>query len=116
LGIEVKPERPHDRFIGPLPTRGPWTAVGLGSGPFFAILGLSALCFALVPTPVWADPHGEHFWRLTLSYALIPAAVAIALRTERPFPIGRWVAASALLALVKLVVTALLLIGVVAVG
>jgi hypothetical protein len=111
----VTRDRPPTRFFGPLPTRGPWTAVGLGAGGFFGILALAVLAFALVGGPVWADPRGAHFVRLAVSYALIPLAVAFVLRRERPFPLGRVVAASALLALVKLVLTALLLVAVVAV-
>lgn len=107
---------PRPPLVGPLPTSGPWTTVGLRGRQFFAILALSVLCFALAPRPVWTDPHGAHFWRLTLSYALIPPAVAVALRRLRPFPFGRWLAGSALIALVKLVLTALLLVAVVAAG
>lgn len=90
--------------------------MGLTATQFWVILGLATLCFALAGGPVWRDPRGEHFWRLTLSYLLIPLAVAVAMRRTRPFPLGRFLAASMLVALVKLVVTALLLVALVAVG
>ena len=96
-------------FFGPLPSRGPWSAVGLTRLQFFVILGLSVACFMLIGGPVWRPARGEHFLRIGLSYALIPPAVALAFRHEHPFPIARTLAASAVIALVKLVVTALLL-------
>jgi hypothetical protein len=97
------------RFIGPLPTRGPWTAVGLPRGSFLAILVLSVAAFALIGGPVWRDVHGDHFARIALSYALIVPLVGIAFRRVRPFPLGTAFAAVVLIALVKLVVTAALL-------
>ncbi len=101
-------------LVGPLPTHGLWTAVGLTRGQFFAILGVAVGCFVLLGGPVWVHPRGEHLARIALSYAVIPPAVAWALRRQRPFPVGRAVAASALIALVKLVATTLLLLAVVA--
>ena len=100
-------------LFGPLPTLGVWTAVGLTRGQFFAILGFSVACFALVGGPVWEHARGAHFVRITVSYGVILPAVALALSRERPFPTGRVFAASALIALAKLVVTALLLAGLV---
>ena len=96
-------------FVGPLPTRGPWTAVGLGRGQFFAILALSIACFAVAGGPIWRQPHGGHLGRILLSYAIIVPAVALALRREHPFPVARVVVASALIALMKLLATTLLL-------
>jgi hypothetical protein len=97
------------RLIGALPTRGPWTAVGLSRGWFLGILALSLVGFAFIGGPVWLDPRGRHFDRITMSYLIIPAATALALRHVRPFPFGRLVAATVMLALIKLVVTAALL-------
>jgi hypothetical protein len=87
-----------------------WTAVGLTRGQFLAVLVLSVACFAFLGGPVWAHPRGQHFARIGVSYALIPVAVGWVFRRERPFPIGRWIVASTVLALVKLVLTALLLV------
>ena len=91
------------RLVGPLPTTGPWTAVGLTRAEFFAILGLSVLGFVVIGGPVWRQPHGSHFVRIVASYGLIVPIVALVLRREHPFPAGRVLAASALLALAKLV-------------
>lgn len=101
------------RLFGPLPTRGIWTAVGLSRGQFLAILTLSVACFAFIGGAVWVHPRGDHFLRIGLSYAVIVPAVAFAMRHERPFPLGRALVAIALIALIKLVVTALLLIALV---
>ena len=89
--------------------RGPWTAVGLSRGWFFAILALSLVGFVFIGGPIWMDPRGRHFGRITMSYLVIPAATAVAFRRHRPFPFGRFVAATAMLSLIKLVVTAALL-------
>ncbi len=96
-------------LIGPLPTRGLWTAVGLSRGPFLGILAVAVACFVLVGGPVWRDPHGDHFVRIALSYAVIVPLVVLAFRGRRPFPVGCATAAVLTIALVKLVVTALLL-------
>ena len=96
-------------LVGPLPTEGLWTAVGLRRGTFLGILAVAVGCFVLVGGPVWRDPHGDHFARITLSYAVIVPLVGLAFRRHRPFPIGQATAAIALIALVKLVVTAVLL-------
>ena len=99
-------------LIGPLPTHGPWTAVGMSRGWFFAVLGLSVLAFVLIGGPVWRHPHDGHLVRITVSYLMIVPLVGAALRRERPFPFGRLAVASAVIALMKLVLTALLLASV----
>jgi len=96
-------------LVGPLPTQGLWTAVGLPRGRFLVILATAVLAFVLIGGPVWRDPHGDHLARIALSYAVIVPLVVLALRRQQPFPIGQAVAAIATIALVKLVVTALLL-------
>jgi hypothetical protein len=78
-------------------------------GPFFAILGIAVLSFVVIGGPVWRDPHGDHFARIALSYAVIVPLVGLAFRRRRPFPTGQALAAIAVIALVKLVVTAALL-------
>jgi hypothetical protein len=97
------------RFIGPLPTTGPWTAVGLSRTEFLTILGLSVVGFVVIGGPVWRQPQAGHFGRIVLSYGLIVPLVAVVLRREHPYPTGRVLAASALIALAKLIVTTLLL-------
>jgi hypothetical protein len=96
-------------LVGPLPVRGPWTAVGLSRGQFLAILTVAILAFAFIGGPVWRDVRGDHFARIVLSYAAIVPLVGLALRDRRPFPLGQAVAAVATIALVKLVATAVLL-------
>ena len=96
-------------LVGPLPTRGPWSAVGLSRGWFLATLAIATGCFLLIGGPVWRNPHGDHFLRIVLSYAIIVPLVALAFVRRRPFPVGSVLAAIAVIALVKLVVTAGLL-------
>lgn len=103
-------------LVGPLPTEGVWTAVGLPRGQFLAILAAAVLAFIAIGGPVWRDPHGDHFLRISLSYAVIVPLVALAFRRRRPFPLGQAVAAVAVIALVKLVATAVLLAALALVG
>ena len=102
-------------LVGPLPVRGPWTAVGLSRAQFLATLAVATAAFVFIGGPVWRDVRGDHFERIALSYAVIVPLVGIALRHRRPFPFGQAVAAIATIALVKLVATAVLL-GVLALG
>jgi hypothetical protein len=99
------------RFFGAFPERGIWTALGLSRAQFFAILGGSIALFAFVGGPVWTHVRDSHFARITVSYGAIPIAVAVALHRNgkaRPLTI---VVASAVVALLKLVATAALLVG-----
>jgi hypothetical protein len=100
-------------LVGPLPTHGPWSAVGLSRGWFFATLAIATGAFLMIGGPVWRDPHGDHFLRISLSYAVIVPLVVLGFARRRPFPIGSALAAIAVLALAKLVLTASLL-GVIA--
>ncbi len=97
-------------LFGPLPIHGVWTAVGLTRGQFVAILALSVALFVLVGGPVWTRLHDSHFTRLLVSYAAIPPAVWVALRRNGAARPATVFAASAVVALVKLVVTAGLLV------
>jgi hypothetical protein len=101
----------HAPFFGALPERGPWTAVGLTRGQFAAILGLSVGLFVFVGGPVWMHVRDHHFARIVVSYgAIVPATAAALQRNGR----ARWplvVGASAVVAAVKLVVTAALLVA-----
>jgi hypothetical protein len=99
------------RFFGPLPERGPWTAVGLTRAQFAGILGLSILLFLLVDGPVWEHVRDRHFRRITISYAAIPLAVAWALARNGSLRPHLVLGASAVIALLKLVLTAGLLIA-----
>jgi len=99
-------------LFGPLPTHGIWTALELTRNQFLFILGLSVVCFVFIGGPLWLHARQSHFWRINLSYAVIPLAVAAALHRNgkaRPVPI---VVATVVIALVKLVVTAMLLVAI----
>jgi hypothetical protein len=98
------------RFLGPLPERGVWTAAGLGRGHFLAILALSVALFLFVDGPLWAHLHDRHLLRIAVSYGVIPPAVAVALHRRGTLGPLVLVTASAVVALVKLVLTAGILI------
>ena len=98
-------------LFGPLPARGIWTPLGLSRRQFCAILGLSLALFLAVGGPLWSHLHDRHFWRLTLSYGIIPPAVAAALLRNGRVRLLPTIVASAVLALVKLVLTAGLLVA-----
>jgi hypothetical protein len=97
-------------FFGSLPDRGLWTAVGLRRGQFGAILGVSVTLFVFVGGPVWTHLHDGHFMRLAVSYGVIPPAVVLALGRNGSIDLARVLGASAVIALVKLLVTAGLLV------
>jgi hypothetical protein len=97
-------------FFGPLPRRGIWSAVDLTRDQFLAILTLSLLLFVFVDGPIWSHAHASHFWRIAWSYLAIPAAVALALLRNGKLGLAPLVVGSAVLSLVKLVLTAILLV------
>ena len=66
--------------------------------------------FLFIGGPVWVHTHERHFWRIGLSYGAIPFAVALALYRNRSLRLGSFVAGSAVIALLKLVATAGLLV------
>jgi hypothetical protein len=106
--VDPSPARPP--LFGPLPERGIWTPLGLSRAQFLGILALSVLLFVVVGGPVWRHVHDSHFTRIAVSYAVIPACVCAALawnRTARPALV---LGASAVLAALKLVLTAALLL------
>jgi hypothetical protein len=97
-------------FFGSLPERGLWTAVGLTRGQFATILGLSVALFVLVDGPLWAHLRDGHTTRIAVSYGVIPPAVALALHRNRSARLPLVLGASAVIALVKLLLTAALLV------
>jgi hypothetical protein len=108
----ASPPAAGSAFFGGLPVRGIWTALGLGRGQFFAILALSVGLFVAVGGPVWMHSHASHLLRIGISYGVIPPAVALALWRNRRLRVGLLLGASAVLALIKLVLTALLLMAI----
>ena len=99
-------DRRRGPLFAPLPVDGVWTSVGLSRGQFFLILVASSLLFLLWGEPLWKDPRGAHLGRLVASYAFIPVACAAALAWNRKLTIPTLSAASAVIALLKLLVTA----------
>ena len=69
------------------------------------------MLFVFVDGPVWRHVHASHFRRITVSYGVIPIAVAAALLCNRRARLRLVLGASAVLALVKLVLTAGLLVA-----
>ncbi|MGH3056419.1 MAG: hypothetical protein ACRDL7_15705, partial [Gaiellaceae bacterium] len=95
-------------LFGPLPTRGIWTAVDLSRNQFVLILALSVMLFLFINGPLWVHARESHFWRINLSYAIIPVAVTVAMYRNGKARVVPIVVASAVIALVKLVMTAVL--------
>lgn len=93
-------------FLGSLPAAGPWNAVGLSRGQFLGILLVSLAVFFFLGGPVWAHLRESHFARIGVSYAVIPVMVGIAQWRGGTLRPGLFLGASALLAAVKLVLTA----------
>jgi hypothetical protein len=100
-------------LFGPLPTRGIWTALDLSRAQFLLIVIASVAAFVFIGGPVWAHARESHFWRIGLSYAVIPVSVAAALRRNGKMRLTRIVVGSAVIALIKLVLTAALLVAIV---
>jgi hypothetical protein len=98
------------RFFGGLPERGPWTAVGLTRAQFLGILALAIALFVFVGGPVWTHVHDRHFARITVSYGVIPLAALAAQRRNGAVRPALVVGATVVIALVKLVLTAGLLV------
>jgi hypothetical protein len=97
-------------FFGPLPTRGIWTALALTRDQFLLILAVSIALFLFIGGPVWRHLHDSHFERIVLSYAFIPPATAAALSRNGKARLLAIVVAGAVLSLIKLVLTAGLLV------
>ena len=101
---------PPPRFFGALPEHGIWTTVGLRRGQFLAVLGVSIGLFVFVGGPLWAHVHDHHLARIAVSYGAIPVGVALALRANGTLRPALVVGGSAMIALLKLVLTAALLL------
>lgn len=102
--VRETPTRP--RLFAPLPVSGPWTALGLGRGQFFAILIGACLIYLFVGGPLWSHLRQNDFVRIVVSYSAIPIAVALAQRSNGKLRLSTWFAASSVIAALKLLVTA----------
>lgn len=96
-------------FFGAFPSIGIWTGLGLSRGEFLLILFGSLLLFVFVGGPAWTHLRDPHFLRIGVSYAFIPLAVGATYLRHRDRRIALALAASAVIALIKLVLTALAL-------
>ena len=99
-------------MFGPLPTRGIWTSLDLTRGQFLFIIALSIGLFLFIDGPLWMHAHESHFWRIVLSYLAIPIAVTAALYRNHKARLVTVVVASIVVGLVKLVLTALILVAI----
>jgi hypothetical protein len=106
----VRNESERTPFFGPLPTRGIWTALGLTRGQFFLILTVSVAMFLFLYGPLWLHTHESHFGRIVWSYLVILPMSWAALYRNGKAHIGTIVAASVVIGLVKLVLTAVILV------
>ncbi len=99
-------------FVSPLPATGPWTSLGLTRAAFFAVLLGSSLMFLVVPSPLWTHLRDGHFTRLAVSYAVIPAAIATLLALDGRLTMGLLLRGTLVLALLKLVLTTVLMMAI----
>jgi hypothetical protein len=100
----------HGRLLGSFPKDGIWTSVGMTRGQFLGVIAVSTALFVLIDGPVWRHLRDSHLSRIMWSYAMIPPAVAVALYLNRKPRLGLLVAASVVIGLVKLVLTAVILV------
>ena len=93
-------------LFGSFPSRGIWNAVGLGRGDFLGILLAAVAVYAFLGGPIWRRLGEDDFVRIATSYALIPAAVALAQWARGTLRPSLFLGGSAVIAALKLVVTA----------
>jgi hypothetical protein len=94
-----------------IPERGIWTVVGLGRGQFFAILLVSIFLFLVLDGPAWRHLRESHTKRIIASYGVIPVLVWVAQWKNQTLGLRFWLEAFLLIALVKFIVTAVLLVA-----
>lgn len=100
----------REPLFAPLPVHGIWDAVDLSRAQFLVILSVSVLAFSFVGGPVWTHARESHFWRLGISYAIIPPLVLLAQwRGKRASWMGFFLGTT-VISLIKLVLTASLLV------
>jgi hypothetical protein len=111
LPFEKNRRQISEPFFGSLPTDGIWSSVGLTRAQFLWLIALSTALFVFIDGPLWEHLRDTHFNRILFSYAFIPPAVAAALRYNGKL---RWmllVAATVMVGLVKLLLTAVVLVA-----
>ncbi|MEW6268708.1 MAG: hypothetical protein AB1689_05350 [Thermodesulfobacteriota bacterium] len=98
----------RERLFAPLPVHGPWTMLQLSRTQFLLILAAACALYAFAGGPLWRHLGDNDFLRIAVSYAIIPPAVALALHRNRALRVSTWLAASGVIAALKLLLTALL--------
>ena len=104
-----KPAPRSNAFFGAFPSLGIWTPLGLSRLQFFLVLAGSIAAFTFLGGPAWRHLRDPHLLRISVSYAVIPLGVAGAYVYNRDRRLALALAATAVIALIKLVATALLL-------
>lgn len=94
-----------------VPEKGIWDAVGLKRCQFFGILILAVLMFLFLGGAAWNALEGAHTLRIGMSYLIIPILVAGAQWHNGSLRFRPWVEGSLLIGVIKLIVTALLFVG-----
>jgi hypothetical protein len=97
-------------LVGLVPKDGIWTAVGMTRGQFLGVIAVSTALFVLIDGPVWQHLRDSHLSRILWSYMMIPPAVAGFLYLNGRTRLGLLVAATVVIGLVKLVLTAVILV------
>ncbi len=101
---------PREPLFAPLPVHGIWDSAELSRTQFLVILIASVAVFTFIGGPVWAHARESHFWRLGVSYAMIPPAVLVALWRNHRFSWTNLLMGTAVISVIKLVLTASLLV------
>ena len=104
--------RSRPRLFAPFPTHGIWTALDLSRAQFLTILSTSLIIFTFAGGTVWAHARESHFWRMSLSYLVIPPMVGWALWRNEKMGWSRFLVGSAVIAAIKLVLTAIVLVAI----
>jgi hypothetical protein len=105
-GMDHPRQAHRHAFFAPFPATGPWTALGIGRGPFFAVLAGACLVYLFWGGPVWSHLGDSEFPRIALSYAVIPLGALIALYRAGRLTLPALLAASGVIAALKLLLTA----------
>jgi hypothetical protein len=110
VAADTMKSKDQGRLLGSCPKDGIWTAVGMSRGQFLGVIALSTALFMFIDGPVWQHLRDSHLSRIIWSYMMIPPAVAGALYLNGKRSLGLLVAASVVVGLVKLVLTAVILV------
>ena len=74
------------------------------------LIAVSTMLFMFIDGPVWQHLRDSHLSRIVWSYTMIPLAVAASLYFNGKGRLGLLVAASVVIGIVKLVLTAVILV------